>query len=416
MHVRTAERRRTAILVVLASAILASVTSTVAADETLVEDPKEVLSSRYPHALDIRSASMEHEGDTVTHSITLYRGFGEENGLKGGFHLGVAFDTDGDPSDLERALFIVSYEGHLVGQMVKGDGRRAGPFFRVEHPTARTAVATFSTRLLGRPDSYRWFAVANSPFDDRCCFDTAPNRRWVAHDIAAPVITEPTIPVSSSGSMRQTIALPIDFGVRDVGGSGLAGWTVRARELGSTTWETVATGTGEGAQTANLARDGQTYQVCIQAVDRSGNVADGEYHIASFAFDDAGGGITYSGSWQTSAPADSYGSTVHASSEVGASASVTYSNPSVAHLILPPGFDGAARISLNGVEKGSIPASIATMPREIRAFGVDIADYDSVSPPYTLTFTVESGTSPLDGILLLRSAGPPPLGPPPPCG
>jgi hypothetical protein len=39
-----------------------------------------------------------------------------------------------------------------------------------------------------------------------------------------------------------------------------------------------------------------------------------------------------------------------------------------------------------------------------------------VSPPYTLTFTVESGTFPLDGILLLRSAGPPPLGPPPPCG
>jgi len=178
----------------------------------------------------------------------------------------------------------------------------------------------------------------------------------------------------------------------------------------------VATGTGEGAQTANLTGDGQTYQVCIQAVDRSGNITDGEYHTVPFAFDDAGGGITYSGTWQTSAPADSYGSTLHISSEVGASASVTYSNPSVAHLILPPGFDGAAKISLNGVDKGSIPASIATMPREIRGFGVDIADYDSVSPPYTLTFTVESGTFPLDGIRLLRSAGPSPLGPPPPCG
>jgi hypothetical protein len=186
--------------------------------------------------------------------------------------------------------------------------------------------------------------------------------------------------------MRQTIAPPFDFGVTDVGGSGLAGWTVRARELGTTTWTTVATGTDEGAQTANLTGDGETYQVCIQAVDRSGNVADGDYHIVPFAFDDAGGGITYSGTWQTSAPADSYGSTLHTSSEVGASASVTYSNPSVAHLILPPGFDGTARISLNGVDKGSIPASVATMPREIRGFGVDVVDYDSVSPPYTLTF------------------------------
>lgn len=95
---------------------------------------------------------------------------------------------------------------------------------------------------------------------------------------------------------------------------------------------------------------------------------------------------------------------------------MTYSNPSVAYLILPPGFDGTARISLNGVDKGSIPASIATMPREVRGFGVDGVDYDSVSPPYTLTFTVESGTFPLDGVLALRGAAPPPLGTPQPCG
>lgn len=403
-------------LVLLVTGFLGSMSPSVAAHQAEIGDPKDVLSERYRHALDIRSASMGHDADGITHMIMLYRGFGEENGLKGDFYLGVAFDTDGDARDVERVLFIVSFEGHLVGQMVKEDGRRAGSFFSVEHPTARKAVATFAPRLLGGPDSYRWFAFANSPFDDRCCFDTAPNRKWVVHDIGVPEITEPNLLPPADSTWENSI-VPVDFGVVDVGGSGLDSWSLRQRALGTTTWMTSDTGTGEGPQTASLTgADGTSYHVCIQAADRAGNIANGDHHLVSFPFDDAGSGFTYSGLWQTSSVAGDYQSTRHTSSEPGATGSVTFSTLGYPYIVMPPGFDGVARVTLNGIDQGSFPASVITSTRQVRAFGVDFVDIGNATAPYTITFTVESGTFPIDGLLVLPSLPPPALGPPPACG
>jgi hypothetical protein len=397
----------------LALLVIGTMPIDAAAHDATLSDPKDTLSDRYPYALDIRSASISHEGDRIAHAVTLYRGY---RSLTGNFFLGVAFDTDGNTRDLERALYIFSHEDRIVGQMVKADGRRAGSLMDVDSPTSRKVIATFSARLLGRPDHYSWFAFANSPFDDRCCFDTAPNRRWKAHDIGAPVITEPNLSVPSDTTWEST-TVPVEFGVGDVGGSGVESWSLNARVVRTTEWVTLDAGTGEGPQVATLTgTDGASYDVCIRAVDRSGNVADGDYHLVSFPFDDAGTAFSYTGAWTTSSVPGDYQFTRHVSSEPGASASVTFSTLGYPYLVMPSGFDGSARVTLNGVDQGSFTASVITTTRQVRQFGVDFVDIGNATPPYTITFTVESGTFPLDGLLVVPSIPPPPLGAPKNCG
>jgi hypothetical protein len=391
------------------AAALATSPPPVGADEVRFGDPKDVLSARYPSALDIRSAAMGHDGALITHSISLYRPFGEENGLRGEWYLGVAFDTDADASDVERILFIFSYERGLHGQMVDERGRRVGSLVAVDQPNPRTAVAPFSPRLLGRPASYRWFAFANSYGERSCCFDTAPNRRWVAHDIGAPEVTGPEL-VPPANSTWESTTIPVAFDVEDVGGSGLATWTLRHRPLGSEAWMTAETGTSGGPQTAAFTgTDGTSSQVCVQAIDRAGNVRNGELHVVTFPFDD--GRLAYSGTWASAAITGAFQGTVHTSSEPGATAGFTLAAHGYPWLVVPPGYDGVATISLNGVEQGWIDASLVTTPRQRLAINIQTVDAGD-----TFTFTVQSGTFPIDGLLVEPSIPPPPLGAAPTCG
>ena len=197
-----------------------------------------------------------------------------------------------------------------------------------------------------------------------------------------------------------------------MGGSGLASWTLRQRPLGSTSWVTVDTGTAEGAQTATLTGiDGASSHVCVQAIDRAGNVRNGELHVVTFPFDDAGGGFSYAGTWTTTGLAGAYQGTVHTSSEPGATAAFTLAAFGYPWLVMPPGYDGRARISLNGVEQGWIDASTITTVRQRVPINIQTVDAGD-----TFTFTVESGTFPIDGLMVEPSLPPPPIGGAPTCG
>jgi hypothetical protein len=277
-------------------------------------------------------------------------------------------------------------------------------------------VASFAPKLLGKPDSYAWFAFANSDQGKRCCFDSAPNRKWVLHDIGAPEITEPILS-PPAGFTWASSSVPVDFSVVDAGGSGVASWSVLQRALGATSWTSFVSGTGEGPQSTTFdGADGTSYDVCVQALDRAGNVANGELHLVTIPYDDAGGQFTFTGAWDSGTASGDHRTTHHSSSEVGASASVSFSTLGYPYLLMPPGFDGMARVTLNGIDQGLIPASLASSSLQLVGFGVDFVDIGSTSPPYTITFTVDSGTFPVDGLVVLPSRPTPSPGQAPVCG
>ncbi len=375
------------------------------ADAVRVADTEDVISAAYPNALDIHYATMAHVGNKLTHTITLFRKLNPAYGLTAGYYIGVAFDTDGDYSDPERLLYIFSLDGGLRGRMVTGAGKKVGAIFAVKHPSPRTASATFPARLLGSPSSYGWFAFARSATGSKCCLDTAPNRNWVVHDIGAPVVTEPSL-APPAGSTWASTTVPVDFSVADVGGSGLDGWTLRQRVRGASSWTTVASGTSEGAQSATFTgADGQSYDACVQAVDRDGNVANGQFHLVSFPLDDAGSAFTYSGSWSTGGSSADYQSTLHTTSSVGDKATIIVNTPGNPYLVVPGGYDGVADVTLNGVHVGTTGNNGAVGSRQVRPVMLDYSQMLNVPAPYTLEMAVTAGTLVVDGLLVLPLAG-----------
>jgi hypothetical protein len=61
-------------------------------------------------------------------------------------------------------------------------------------------------------------------------------------------------------------------------------------------------------------------------------------------------------------------------------------------------------------------ASLASSSLQLVGFGVDVVDIGGTSPPYTITFTVESGTFPIDGLVVLPIRPTPSPGQAPICG
>jgi hypothetical protein len=334
---------------IVAAAVMLAPTPTFA-DTTTISDDNDTRGR-----FDIRSVSASHTGTRLIHWMQMFDPIGS---IDARYHaVGFGFDTDGDRSDLERILFLYSPTlGTYRAVMTNGSGRRVVARPDVTIDAADAIEARFGIGALGKNvTQYRWFAFAISPdpSNDRCCTDTAPNRQWVRHDLAPPIVESLTFGAVEGQAVPGT-PVPATFSFRDVGGSGVDEWRLQAVDItASGAWTHVAAGSGPGPHTVDVtAQAGHTYAVCVVAADDAGNETS-EISRFTVPIDDASPSFAYTGSWTTSGsePGDHMG-TRHVG-VAGDSLDIVMPVDG-AHLafVLPGGFDGVARLTSDSTDYG----------------------------------------------------------------
>jgi len=256
---------------------LAVAATTAQANTKTVSDGNDVAT-----ALDIRSVSQGHNGARLTHSIRTYGTF-SSSFLRGDNAFLLGFDTNGTVSTAERFVVVFWGGGRLRAAVTRGNG----DFIRwtpVSRPSSRSVKVTLRRASLGNPAGYRW---AGFSFVGQAG-DRAPNRGLILHDIRAPRISFPKVPIPA------TLTYDVAFTVSDSGGSGLRSWRLQQRDFGTSTWTTIQSGTSTGSKSVPVsAAEGDDDQYRIIAVDRHRNRTISRVRTVSLPVDDVSADITY---------------------------------------------------------------------------------------------------------------------------
>jgi hypothetical protein len=340
--------------------------------------------------LDIASVTQEH-GATgpVVHTITTYGPWrGRAISIRRGSAFLIDFDTAGG-TRAERFAIIYRSHGILRVAVLTRNGRELG-FGSAARPNLRSIRVSVPRRLLGNSNGYRWrlFSIYFGPGCRAACVDRAPDSGQAIHDLTAPAVTFPkqALPASTTTAVR--------FAVIDKGHSGLAGWTLQARDVGDTAWADVASGSASGNQSVTVnGAQGDRRQFQVVASDRAGNASTSRMRRVTFPVDDGNAGMTYTGTWATTgAEALDYLGTLHTSSDTAATVSYPFQGSSVS--IIARGSCGDAAVAIDG---GTAQPVAQLCGNEHRAI-VFTAPVDAT--PHVLTLTITGGTFGFDGIVV----------------
>jgi hypothetical protein len=340
--------------------------------------------------LDIASVTQEH-GATgpVVHTITTYGPWrGRAISIRRGSAFLIDFDTAGG-TRAERFAIIYRSHGILRVAVLTRNGRELG-FGSATRPNLRSIRVSVPRRLLGNSNGYRWrlFSIYFGPGCRAACVDRAPDSGQAIHDLTAPAVTFPkqALPASTTTAVR--------FAVIDKGHSGLAGWTLQARDVGDTAWADVASGSASGNQSVTVnGAQGDRRQFQVVASDRAGNASTSRMRRVTFPVDDGNAGMTYTGTWATTgAEALDYLGTLHTSSDTAATVSYPFQGSSVS--IIARGSCGDAAVAIDG---GTAQPVAQLCGNEHRAI-VFTAPVDAT--PHVLTLTITGGTFGFDGIVV----------------
>jgi hypothetical protein len=341
-----------------------------------------------PGPLDIRSARHAHSGSKVTHTITTFGAWRPALlGLRTPNFFALSISTDGD-APAERVVVVYSAGGRVTARIYSGDGRFVAGATAAK-PNARTVRISFLRSRLGTGLQYRWQALSFFASPRTCprgCVDRAPNRGRILHDIRAPVVSFPVPGVPPAPTYD------VSFTVSDAGGAGLAEWRLEQRDLGSTTWNEVGTGTSVGIQNVSFpAAAGDNDEFRVVAVDKHGNTTTSPVRIVSVPVDD--GSFTFGGTWTAGGSPLDFMGTLRTAGDPGATASYAFTGRHVA--LVAPGGTGSAQVVIEGVIQPGINLASFTGPRQI----VFEASFPTATPQ-TLVLTVLGGPFPIDGIIV----------------
>ena len=222
--------------------------------------------------LDIRSASVEHRGRTVVHTVRTYEGWTEKSLGKDSFFV-VEFDKNFD-NDFEQCAFIFFAGGKLRGSLT--NCRRT--FIRsLNVAKASKAVASIKIPTENTGQVYRWVVFSFwTGLPARCsdlCFDAAPNRPPpILHDLVPPVVTMPESNLLRAWDVGTTSDFAFPFEVTDAP-SGVGSWTIQQSPAsGSPVWTNVFSGTGSGSVSPTIVGTSPgRYEFRVLAVDKQGN-------------------------------------------------------------------------------------------------------------------------------------------------
>jgi hypothetical protein len=252
-----------------------------------------------PSRLDIRSASVEHRGNSVVHSVRTYEGWTVKSLGKDSF-LVVEIDKNFD-NDFEQCAFIFFAGGRLRGSLTNC-GQTFLRRLPVSKPSKATARVTIPTAITGT--AYRWvvFSFWTGP-PARCsdlCFDAAPNRPPpILHDLTRPEVTMDTSVIDVwEDSDTTTFAFP--FTTSDVP-AGVESWTIQKRPLGDSAWIEVLSGTGGGSEAPSIdGVEGERANYRVVATDKQGNRGVGPMRQVNVPLDQDS--PSFSGSYPGSTP------------------------------------------------------------------------------------------------------------------
>jgi hypothetical protein len=384
--------------VLLVTGLLVVPAATASAHEDLRKDGND---TRGP--LDLRSAAVGHKGaGSVTHTLTTFTSW-KPKLLRNGSYFALAFDTDDNAADFERCAFAF-HQGGWRGQLSNCGRRKVGKV-DVRKTGPKSVEFTIGLgKLLGPGDGdYHWEAFSfyrNAHGCAKACSDSVPNHPpLLFHDLTPPQVTLRSFPDPTSNVSAST-TFPVEFGVSDIGGSGIASWKLRQRPVHGTGWSAAADGTDGGHQSVNVnASEGDQLEFQVIAVDRQGNRAASMPAGArvTVPMDDEDPSITYSGSDWTAPSVGNGGyfdrsrhhSVVNGST---ASFSVTSTVADARLRILGGPGNGGATMTVDG----GTPAPIIEDSMVARR---DIIANVKLGPPGTheVVITVSSGPFNLDG-------------------
>ena len=343
-----------------------------------------------PGHLDLRSVTVEHmnKNASLVFTFTTYNRWKANADLNDSLFL-IAIDHAGDGTP-DRCAFIYYYGG-LRGELTNC-GRKGLSALKVSKPS-RTKARMI---LPGEIRSHYWFAGSYWKGKDckKGCWDYAPNKKWLFHDLVPPVVTWNTtnlVPGNPSTSLSLTTTVPVEFTATD-SETGVASWLIKS---GS---DVLASGTGTGTIDHDLQlEEGHRYGLVASALDQQDNVGSTSAINPLWIvvpYDDANAAATYSAGWSAVLDSTSFLGTAHSTTTAGASMSFTFTTTSggLVYVIGGPG-DGLAMLS-DGVT--SIPISEGPDTTNGAALGTGL--YAAGPGTHHVTLTVSSGTIVLDGI------------------
>lgn len=227
-----------------------------------------------PGRLDLRSVSVSHTSTGVVHKFTTYNSWTARSLGTDSFFI-IQIDKDhkdeADRYRYERCAFIY-YTNRLRGSLTNCHTRFI-QFLPVSKVSGTVAKITIPKGQTG--NVYWWVGatiwVGPAPCGGRGCVDFAPNNfPDILHDMVPPLVDMTADPLRVwADSTTPDFTFP--FSVSDAH-SGIQSWSVQGREVASVSWTTVASGTGAGAKSPDIAgAEGTRFDYRVVANDKQGN-------------------------------------------------------------------------------------------------------------------------------------------------
>lgn len=397
---------RTVVMVLVTLQMALIPTGSALAHEETIADGNDV-----PGPLDIRSTSVRHLGDgRVVHHIQTF-GDWSLRALNGDSFFVILIDNAGTHRSFERCAFAFAIRGRLRGSLTNCKSNYLTSL-SVDKVGGDGMDIKIPPRRLG--DSYRWaaetFYTSAGGACRRTCVDSAPNSFPLPfHDVAPPDVSVSAPLLASDVGTSSTV--DVDYAASDAGGSGLESWVVRRSTDDGGAWNDLQTGTTPASGTLHMSDlvEGSTYLVQTSAIDGQNNVGTARTYVAA-PWDDASGGLDYSGSWSTSTvPSGSYAGTMHIASGESAVLTLSMTVPAdhrVRVVWIAPGFGGWVG-SFNAHWQGqdfpqTVPASSAPdLPRQrVLDLTLDPTDLDG-SLSITISVPSGGGAVPVDALAVI---------------
>jgi hypothetical protein len=360
-----------------------------------------------PGKLDLRSVSVGHTKTGVVHTFRTYEPWTAKS-LGADSYFLVQIDKDNLPNDAtryERCAFIY-FDARLRGLLsnCRAQFIRFLPVVKLSGTAAKVTVPKTQTG-----NAYWWAGVSIWDGPAPCgkgCVDFSPNLfPDLLHDLTPPVVTMPTTDPLRTWVDSVTAGFVFPFTVDDAH-SGIDTWRVQRRTFESTTWVTIASGTGGGPKSPTITGVPGHSMYRVVAFDEHGNQKVGPTRRVFVPRDDDELGPQ--GVYADPTPAQQFDDTAFGGTytTLGSGESLTYNYVQTAgacrpfELIGPGGGDWTVDVTVNGVPFSTIDGLVTPAgPRQV-LFSHSICD----STEFVFEVTDDTGAEfPVDGVVAKAS-------------
>lgn len=392
--------RRTPIAVALLAALVLSLLPASASGHTLTRTDGNDTNG----PLDVAAVRSTHTGSAATFRITTHGSFTNSHIDGDNGFVEVDIDTNGD-REIDFIAVIFYAAGKMRGVLLRGNGNLVTRSLAAKRVSSRAVQVTVPFSKIGKPKSFDFavfsFFAASPCSENRPCVDAVPNRYpLLRQDLTAPTVKWRSVPTYSTES-GTGLSFDVAFSViDDPHGSGVGRWTLQRREVGSSTWVDVKSGTTKRPTVSVPGDEGATYQLRVLAQDKQGNKRFSTIRKTTIPYDDANVEFDYQGDWTgLTGTAGAFRGTVHVGEQ---DAVLSFTVPGGRQLCLLGGTaagSAAASLTVNGDANGSWTEGTGTAARDV----IGCRNVGSLGSTLSVTVTVTSAAAfVVDGIVVVR--------------